>query len=314
MGERTPPKVRMIEITESEVGQRIDNFLIKMLKGVPRTRIYKAVRSGEVRVNRSRIKVSHKLNIGDQVRIPPIRYAQDNQPPVIPPNLLDNVPILFEDPHLLVLDKPAGLAVHGGTGVQYGLIEALRQLRPRAGYLELVHRLDRETSGCLMLAKTRTALLELQQQLGEHRSIGKYYLALVLGSFQDRSRTVNLALSIKTESGKKKRSVVDPKGQASVSRIKPVRHFLNSTLVEIELRTGRMHQARAHCSAIEFPIAGDGLYGDNGFNRKMKKLGLGRTFLHAHKLKIDHPVTKKPVELEAPLPPSLRAVLDKLEN
>jgi len=314
MEDLSPPKVRLIEITDSEVGQRIDNFLFKVLKGVPRTRIYKAVRSGEVRVNRSRIKVSHKLKVGDQVRIPPIRYAQGNQSPVIPRNLMDSVPILFEDPHLLVMDKPAGLAVHGGTGLQYGLIEALRQLRPQVGYLELVHRLDRETSGCLMLAKTRTALLGLQQQLGERRTIGKYYLALVSGSFSDRSRTVNLALSTKTEPGKHKRSVVDSKGQPSVSRIRPVRHFLDSTLVEIELRTGRMHQARAHCSAIGFPIAGDSLYGDNEFNRKLKKLGLGRTFLHAHKLKIDHPVTDKPVELETPLPSGLQAVLDKLEH
>ena len=314
MQDTAPPKAQLIEITTSEVGQRIDNFLIKFLKGVPRTRIYKAVRSGEVRVNRSRIKVSHKLKVGDQVRIPPIRYAQGSQQVVIPPNLLENVPVLFEDPYLLVLDKPAGLAVHGGTGVQYGLIEAYRQLRPQYGFLELVHRLDRETSGCLMLAKTRPALLALQQQLGAHRTIGKFYLALVLGSLQDRIRTINLALSVKTESGKHKRSIADPKGHHSVSRIRPIKHFFDSTLIEIELKTGRMHQARAHCALSRFPIAGDRLYGDEGFNTKMKKLGLGRTFLHSHKLQFGHPVTKNPVELEAPLPPSLQAVLDHLEN
>ena len=250
MQDTAPPKAQLIEITTSEVGQRVDNFLIKFLKGVPRTRIYKAVRSGEVRVNRSRIKVSHKLKVGDQVRIPPIRYAQGSQQVVIPPNLLDNVPVLFEDPYLLVLDKPAGLAVHGGTGMQYGLIEAFRQLRPQYEFLELVHRLDRETSGCLMLAKTRPALLALQQQLGAHRTIGKFYLALVLGSLQDRVRTINLALSVKTESGKHKRTIADPKGHHSVSRIRPIKTFFDSTLIEIELKTGRMHQARALTSPM----------------------------------------------------------------
>jgi 23S rRNA pseudouridine955/2504/2580 synthase len=314
MEDTAPPKAQLIEVTSSQAGQRIDNFLIKFLKGVPRTRIYKAVRSGEVRVNRSRVKVSHKLKIGDQVRIPPIRYSKGGQQPVIPPNLLENIPVLFEDPNLLVLDKPAGLAVHGGTGVQYGLIEAFRHLRPQYGFLELVHRLDRETSGCLMLAKTRPALLALQQQLGEHRTIGKSYLALVLGSLQDRTRTIKLALAIKTETGKHKRTIADPNGQHSVSKINPLNRFIDTTLIEIELKTGRMHQARAHCAFSGFPIAGDRLYGDQGFNTKMKKLGLGRTFLHAHKLKFDHPVTSKPVELEAPLPPTLQAILDQLEN
>jgi 23S rRNA pseudouridine955/2504/2580 synthase len=314
MEDTAPPKAQLMEVTSSEAGQRIDNFLIKILKGVPRTRIYKAVRSGEVRVNRSRIRVSHKLKVGDQVRIPPIRYSRRGQQPVVPPNLLESVPVLFEDPYLLVVDKPAGLAVHGGTGVQYGLIEAFRQLRPQYGFLELVHRLDRETSGCLMLAKTRPVLLALQQQLGEHRSIGKSYLALVFGSLQDRTRTINLALAIKTEAGKHKRTIADPKGQHSVSKINPLQHFFDTTLIEIELKTGRMHQARAHCAFSGFPIAGDRLYGDEVFNTKMKKLGLGRTFLHAHKLKFDHPVARKPIALEAPLPQSLQAVLDQLEN
>ncbi len=314
MEDRTIPKVKLVAITASEVGQRVDNFLIKVLKGVPRSRIYKAVRSGEVRVNGSRIPVSHKLKIGDQVRIPPIRYAQPNQVAVIPPNLMDSIPILFEDQYFLVLDKPSGLAVHGGTGVKYGLIEALRQLRLQCRFLELVHRLDRETSGCLMLAKTRPALLALQKQLGEQRTIGKYYLALVLGRWKGPTRTIDLALSIRNESGKNKRAVIDPGGQPSISHIKPLQQFLDSTLVEIELKTGRMHQARAHCAACGHPIAGDRMYGDNDFNKKMKKSGLGRTFLHSHILKIHHPIKKIAIEITAPLPASLQTLLDKLEK
>ncbi len=312
-----PPKARLRAVNTEEQGQRIDNFLIKVLKGVPKTRIYKAVRSGEVRVNGSRIKVSYKLKSGDKVRIPPIRYAQVNQPAVVPPNLLDSIPVLFEDQHFLVVDKPAGLAVHGGTGMQYGLIEAFRQLRPETEFLELAHRLDRETSGCLMLAKTRKALLALQQQLGQERTIGKYYLALVEGVWKGETRTVNLCLTRKTETGKDKRSVIDRNGQQATSKISPItryHHLTPATLVEIELKTGRMHQARVHCSSSGYPIAGDRLYGENEFNKKMKKLGLGRLFLHSHQLKVRHPITNKPLALEARLPSRLLSVLSKLES
>ncbi|WP_424948162.1 RluA family pseudouridine synthase [Candidatus Spongiihabitans sp.] len=314
----TTPKARLQAVNAEAQGQRIDNFLMKILKGVPKSRIYKAVRSGEVRVNGSRIKASHKLKSGDQVRIPPIRYAQVNQPAMVPPKLLDSIPVLFEDPHFLVVDKPAGLAVHGGTNIQYGLIEAFRQLRLQTEFLELAHRLDRETSGCLMLAKTRKALLALQQQLGEERTVGKYYLALVAGVWRGKTKTVNLCLTRKTETGKDKRSVVDRNGQQAMSKISPVTWYGRyhqstlATLVEIELKTGRMHQARVHCSASGYPIAGDRLYGKNEFNQKMQKLGLGRLFLHAHKLKVRHPITDHPLELEAALPARLLAVLDEL--
>lgn len=312
-----PPKVRLRVVKTEEEGQRIDNFLIKILKGVPKTRIYKAVRSGEVRVNGSRIKVSYKLNLDDKVRIPPIRYAKVNQPAVIPPNLLDSIPVLFEDQHFLVVDKPAGLAVHGGTAMQYGLIEAFRQLRPEAEFLELVHRLDRETSGCLMLAKSRKALLALQKQLGEERTVGKYYLALVDGLWRGKTKTINLSLSRKVEAEKSKRSVVDREGQQATSKISPITLYQQSilaTLVEIELKTGRMHQARVHCASSGYPIAGDRLYGENEFNKKMKTLGLGRLFLHSNKLKVRHPITNEPLDLEAPLPARLLSILDKLER
>ncbi len=305
------PKARL-QTVDTEEGQRIDNFLIKILKGVPKSRIYKAVRGGEVRVNGSRIKVSYKLKCGDKVRIPPIRCAEPNQPPVIPPNLLDHITVLFEDSHLLVVDKPAGLAVHGGTGMQYGLIEAYRQLRPQIQFLELVHRLDRETSGCLMLAKSREALLALQQQLGEERTVGKYYLALVQGVWLGKSKTVDLCLARKSAAGKDKRSVVDHNGQQAISKIVPLTRYHDTTLLEVELKTGRMHQARVHCAASGYAIAGDCLYGENTFNRKMKKRGLGRMFLHAHKLTIRHPITHTPLALEAPLPARLHTLLGNL--
>ncbi len=305
-------QVRLQIVEREEDGQRVDNFLIKTLKGVPKSRIYKAVRSGEVRVNGSRIKVSHKLKSGDKVRIPPIRHAQTNQPAVIPPNLLQHIPVLFEDQHLLLVDKPAGLAVHGGTGMSYGLIEAFRQLRPHIQFLELIHRLDRETSGCLMLAKSRQALLAVQQQLGEDRTVGKYYLALVQGVWKGGSKTVNLSLARKREAGKDKRSVVDGNGQQASSKISLLTRYHDSSLVEIELKTGRMHQARVHCSASGYPIAGDYLYGESAFNQKMKKAGLGRLFLHSHKLTIRHPLTNTPLHLQAPLPARLLRLLDKL--
>lgn len=314
MDRDTKPKVRHQKISSSSHGQRIDNFLFKILKGVPKTRVYKAVRSGEVRVNGSRIKVSYKLNEGDEVRIPPIRFVDAKQPAVIPPKLLDSIPILFEDEDLIVVDKPAGLAVHGGTGMQYGLIEAVRQLQPQIPYLELVHRLDRETSGCLMLAKNRKALLALQQQLGEDRTIGKFYIALVHGLVSKKPITINLAISKTNEPGKYKRSTIDNNGYAALSRISLIKHFQESSLVQIELKTGRMHQARVHCMSQGNPVAGDRLYSNSEFNRKLKKLGLGRMFLHAYKLEIRHPVSANKLAISANLPQSLEIILEKLDN
>ena len=306
----TTPRAKL-QIIDTD-GQRIDNFLIKTLKGVPKSRIYKAVRSGEVRVNGARVKVSHKLKSGDKVRIPPIRHAQTGQSIVVPPHLLDHITVLFEDQHLLVVDKPAGLAVHGGSGMQYGLIEAFRQLRTQVQFLELAHRLDRETSGCLMLAKSRTALLALQQQLGQDRTVGKYYLALVNGVWRGAGKTVTLGLTRKREAGRDKHSVVDCNGQQAISKISPLTRYHDTTLVEICLKTGRMHQARVHCAASGYHIAGDRLYGDNGFNQTMKKHGLGRMFLHAHKLTVCHPITNITLNIEAPLPARLLALLAKL--
>ncbi len=313
MDDTVRPKARLADIGAGEHGQRIDNYLIKVLKGVPKTRIYKAVRSGEVRVNGSRIKVGHKIQQGDKVRIPPIRCAQANQSVVIPPRLLESIPALFEDAHFLVVDKPAGLAVHGGSGIQYGLIDAFRQSGAQTRFLELVHRLDRDTSGCLMLAKTRKALLALQQQLGEERTIGKFYLALVKGAWQGRAREVDLAIPGKSYLVRDGRRTVERPGQKAISRISRVNGCRDSTLVEIELKTGRKHQARIHCMGCGHPIAGDGRYGDNDFNKKLQKIGLGRMFLHAHKLTVRHPMTGQSIFIRAPLPKPLQVVLHRLD-
>ena len=295
----------------NEQGQRVDNFLIKHLKGVPKTRLYKAVRSGEVRVNGSRIKVSHKLIEGDKVRIPPLRMSQDKDRVVIPPRLLESIPVIFEDERLMVVDKPSGLAVHGGSGLPFGLIEAVRQLRPEMPFIELAHRLDRETSGCLMLAKSRKALLAIQSQFSADRPAEKTYLALVEGDWGVRDQRIDFPLSRITDSDMKKIRV-DTNGHRAVSVVSTVSRYAEGTLVRLELKTGRMHQARVHCATAGHPVAGDRTYGDRNFNRAMKKSGLGRLFLHARTLSIVHPDSGRPLSFDAPLPEQLNAVLERL--
>lgn len=306
------PRARIVEVGAGDDGQRIDNFLIKQLKGVPRTRIYKALRKGEVRVNGSRKKPTYHIKPGDQVRIPPIRHATSTGGVAIPERLLDHVPVIFEDDVILVVNKPPGLAVHGGTGMDYGLIEALRKLRPELDFIELVHRLDRDTSGCLMLAKSRSALVGLQDQLANTRSIRKHYLALLFQQLHDDRREANFTLQqIRDEEGMK-RVVVDKDGQQAKTVFKVQERYQDATLVEAELHTGRMHQARVHAAAIGHPIAGDRLYGDRSFNQMMKKLGLGRMFLHAERLRVNHPISGSQQDFFAPLPPVLQSVLAKL--
>ena len=303
---------RIVEPQES--GQRIDNFLIKILKGVPKSRIYKAIRGGEVRINGSRAKASSKISEGDSVRIPPVRVATMSSRVVVPPRLMDSIPILFEDDHMIVVNKPAGLAVHGGTGLEYGLIEAFRQLSEHTPFLELVHRLDRETSGCLMLAKSRKALLGLQEAMSGKRGIQKKYQALVAGNWHARNQKVTFSLRRKNEAGEDKRMVVDRTGQVSLSIINSLRQFNEATLLEVDLKTGRMHQARVHCASSTHPIAGDRIYGDRDFNRKLQRIGLGRMFLHASSLNFKHPVTGHPIGIECALPGPLMSVLDRLDH
>lgn len=313
-GQQSVPKVSVRIVSDGEHGQRIDNYLVKVLKGVPKSRIYKAIRSGEVRVNGGRVKAMSKIADGDKVRIPPIRVATESDPVVVPPRLLDSIPVLFEDEHLLIVDKPASLAVHGGTGIDYGLIEALRQLNRSKGFLELVHRLDRETSGCLMLAKSREVLLKLQAGLSNKSEISKFYQALVIGHWQAKNQKVSASLLRVSEAGKEKRVTVSREGQKSLSIMNSMKFFDDSTLVRIELKTGRMHQARVHCSHQRHPIAGDRFYGDEGFNLQIKKLGLGRIFLHASRLKITHPISLKIMNIECDLPDQLTKVLNRLKS
>ena len=305
--QNNPLTAEIVEVGVEQAGQRIDNFLIKYMKGVPKTRLYRALRGGEVRVNGARKKAPYQLCVGDKLRIPPIRRSARIGAPSIPDSLLDKIPVLFEDRCLLVVDKPAGLAAHGGTGMDYGLIEALRKLRADLPYLELAHRLDRETSGCLMLAKSRAALLALHEQLGE-RSVGKNYVALVKGVWRGGAQAVDIPLPRPSprhqpDGGEKKaaRSVFSPKLALP-----------QCTLVDIRLVTGRMHQARLHAAGTSHPIAGDRLYGEREFNRRMKNAGLGRLFLHAERLRFNHPLSGAPMEVCAELPAPLEKVLDNL--
>ena len=308
-----PVKVKMQCITVDDAGQRIDNYLIRYLKGVPKTRIYKALRKGEVRVNGARKKPTYHIAVGDEIRIPPIRVSQPGDAPVVPKNLLSHIPVIYEDESILIVSKPSGLAVHGGSGMEYGLIEALRILRKEQGFLELVHRLDRETSGCLMLAKSRQALLGLQQQLADDRSLGKHYVALVEGRLGQGDVCVDASLLMVRNGEGMKRMQVSSTGQASRSIFRIRTTFENVTLVQVDLLTGRMHQARAHAQSIGHCIAGDRLYGNRSFNDRMRKLGLGRLFLHAESLQLMHPVSGKMLSLTAPLPKALRAMLEKLK-
>lgn len=306
-----PATVEIIEVGVAQAGQRIDNFLIKYMKGVPKTRLYRALRGGEVRVNGARKKASYPLCVGDRLRIPPIRRSVRTTS-LSADSLLEKIPVLFEDAHLLVVDKPSGLAVHGGTGLKYGLIEVLRQLRPTESYLELVHRLDRETSGCLMLAKSRAALLGLHAQLRQHRSIQKNYVALLKGAWHGGSQEIRMPLTKRPHQPAKR--VVDPVQRDAHSIFSPKQLFADCTLVAIELLTGRMHQARMHAAGIGNPIAGDWLYGDTDFNRMTKTAGLTRLFLHAESLRFCHPISGAHCEIHAELPSSLTQVLDHLES
>ncbi len=310
MSAADPPAARIVTAGPGDAGQRIDNFLSRHLKGVPKTRIYRALRKGEVRVNGHRTRPHYHLADGDRVRIPPIRYRAPGEPPVVPVKLLDQVPVLFEDGHILVVDKPAGLAVHGGSGMEFGLVEALRQLRPDLDFLELVHRLDRETSGCLMLALGRPALVALQRQLAERRGIRKHYLALVKGVPSGGGAvTVDRPLrQVRGQDGKKQ-VVVDAEGQQATTVFRIRRAFDDTALLEAELLSGRMHQARVHAAHMGHPVAGDRLYGDDGFNARMQGLGLGRLFLHAERLRIHHPDSGLRQDFFAPLPAALESVL-----
>lgn len=305
--------VTRLKIGEDDAGQRIDNFLTKRLKGVPKSHIYRILRSGEVRVNSGRIGASYKLQLDDEVRVPPVRTAQRDETITRgagAPNLSKSA--IFEDDAILVINKPAGVAVHGGSGISRGVVEQLRLERPESHFLELAHRLDRETSGVLILAKKRSALTRLHDAFREG-GIEKHYFALVKGNWRDEKRHVKLALhKYLTESGER-RVRVSEDGQASHTIFTLRQTWREFSLLEAELKTGRTHQIRVHLAHLGFPIAGDDKYGDFPLNKALQKQGLKRMFLHAFSVGFKHPLTGELIKIEAPLAPELQGFLNKLD-
>jgi 23S rRNA pseudouridine955/2504/2580 synthase len=311
---QVPAQVQLVTISEEEAGQRIDNYLLRICKGVPKSHIYRVLRSGEVRVNKGRIDQTYRLAEGDVIRIPPIRIAE--KAPSTAPGA--EFKILLEDNHLLVIDKPAGVAVHGGSGVSYGVIEQLRAARPDAKFLELVHRRDRDTSGVLMLAKKRSALTNLHEQIrgGEP---DKRYLVLVHGDWKNARQHIRLPLHKYTTAEGERRVRVQADGMESHTVFNLIQRYGDFALLEAELKTGRTHQIRVHLASSGFAIAGDDKYGDFALNRDLQKadgerVALKRMFLHAHQITFIHPETGKPVTLNAPLPPECERFLKSLKK
>jgi len=297
-----------MQVDAGSEGQRVDNFLLRVCKGVPRSHIYRILRTGEVRVNSRRVSATYRLRPGDRVRIPPVRTAETSTKRAPP----GEFPIVYEDESLLVVDKPAGVAVHGGSGVSFGVIESLRAARPQARFLELAHRLDRETSGLLVLAKRRPALVALHAAL-RRGDVKKCYLALVRGKWRDEKRTVNLPLKKFLTHAGERRVNVSEGGREAQTLIRKVKALQGYTLVSAQLLTGRTHQIRVHLAHIGFPIVGDGKYGDFELNRAAAKQGLKRMFLHAADLQFRHPVTEEELKLESRLPPELEIFVRQIE-
>lgn len=274
--------VKVVIIQPDSVGQRIDNFIFKHLKGVPKVRVYRAIRHGEVRVNQGRIKPEYRVQLDDKIRIPPLTSARATTPVAPRPQVTHAIlqRIIYEDSGLIVIDKPAGLSVHGGSGIQGGVIELLRMIRPELRFLELIHRLDRETSGCLLLAKKRQTLLAWHQHLLQRRA-RKQYIALVKGCWQGGSRRVEAPLRKNVLSSGERLVKVDEEGKAAVTLFRPLAVYKNMSLIEASPQTGRTHQIRVHLQHIGYPIAADQKYGDSVFNEEVRRLGLKRLFLHA---------------------------------
>ncbi len=298
------PPVLWLAVDAESAGQRLDNFLIRQLKGVPKTHVYRIIRSGEVRVNKGRAAADTRVQPGDVVRVPPVRQAVREQAPVPAREFA----VLLEDEHLLAIDKPAGVAVHGGSGVSFGVIEQLRRARPGARLLELVHRLDRETSGVLLIAKKRSALKNLQEQFRD-RSTGKTYLAVVRGDWPERLKVIDAPLhKYLIEGGERRVKTVAPEHPDAMRAVTLVRvreRAGGHSLLEVTIKTGRTHQIRVHLAAQGHPIAGDDKYGDFAHNRLLHKQGLRRMFLHAWRLQFEHPASGERIELLAPLPADL---------
>ncbi|MGB0127640.1 MAG: RluA family pseudouridine synthase [Rhodocyclaceae bacterium] len=305
------PAVRREVIGEEAASQRVDNYLVRRCKGVPKSHLYRILRSGEVRVNGRRVGPDYRLQDGDEVRIPPLRLAQRLAEPA--PRATRQFEILYEDEGIVVLNKPSGVAVHGGSGISFGVIEQIRQQRPQARFLELVHRLDLETSGCLLIAKKRAVLTALQEQF-RGGVVGKKYFALVRGRWPDPVRHVKLSLhKYLTPEGERRVSVSDT-GKPSHSIVRLQARWQGFSLVEVELKTGRTHQIRVHLSHLGFPLCGDDKYGDFALNKNLGVRGLKRMFLHAARVGFDNPLNKEVVEISAPLPGDLHAFLRYLDR
>ena len=305
------PAVRLIEIDAEHDGQRIDNFPIRLCKGVPKSHIYKAIRGGQVRINKGRIDADYRLAAGDVLRVPPLRLPDPGAPRPVPGA---EFPVVYEDEALLVIDKPAGVAVHGGSGVSFGVIEQLRAACPEAKFLELVHRLDRDTSGLLMVAKKRSALLALHAMLREGKG-GKHYYALVEGDWVNDRQHIKLPLTKWTTVSGERRVKVDHEGGLAAHTIVTLqKRYSGYSLVDAELRSGRTHQIRVHLAASGFPIAGDDKYGRDETRTALAKQGFNRMFLHAHSLTLPHPLTGETLALAAPLPEACTRLLNQLEK
>jgi 23S rRNA pseudouridine955/2504/2580 synthase len=299
MNDLSKARARWLEVGEESEAQRIDNFLLRELKGVPKSHVYRVLRSGEVRVNSGRVKPDYRLQVGDRVRIPPVRVSE-KKASARPLEL----PVAFEDASLLVIDKPSGVAVHGGSGVSFGVIESLRAARPQARFLELAHRLDRDTSGLLILCKKRSALVELHRMLREGE-VRKIYLAVVKGAVAKRTFELRESLHKYVTASGERRVAVQPEGRAALTRVTRLKTSNDFSLLEVELLTGRTHQIRVHLAHAGHPIVGDDKYGDFALNRQVKQ----RLLLHAAKLVFRHPSTGEPITLESPVPAEMKAFL-----
>ncbi len=307
--------VRHLTVDERGEGQRIDNFLLRELKGVPRALVYRLLRRGEVRVNKGRVKAGRRLQAGDVVRIPPLRLADPSRPASPPEKLIEEVEktVIYEDRLLLILNKPSGLAVHGGSGLSFGVIELLRAARPKERVLELGHRLDRDTSGCLMVARRRSAL-RILHQLQREGKVQKRYLALLHGRLEGERTRVTAPLEKNRLQGGERMVRVSAGGKPARTDFRVVRRFAEATLVEATLGSGRTHQIRVHAAHLGTPILGDTKYGDEAANRRFRELGLKRLFLHASSLRLPWPDRPRPYHFEAPLPGELEQLLERLDD
>ncbi len=307
MNDLSKPRVVLLEVGEESAAQRIDNFLLRRLKGVPKSHVYRVLRSGEVRVNSGRVKPEYRLKVGDRVRVPPVRVSASK--PSAPRPL--GLPVVHEDAALLVIDKPSGVAVHGGSGVSYGVIESLRAERPDAKFLELAHRIDRDTSGLLVVCKKRSALVELHRMLREGE-VDKRYLAIVKGRWTKKDAELRESLHKYVTPQGERRVAVREDGQAAVTKVKLLKSSIAYSLLELRLLTGRTHQIRVHLAHAGHPIVGDAKYGDFDLNRELARQGVKRLMLHAGSIAFTHPLEKTRLKFAAPLPADMKRAEEQL--